>query len=174
MCHVSRCNRCAEQDGNSHQDENRASLAAAYDERFFYLTISCPKVATAAYPSAGPSRQRDTDLSAFDRLELSIDVDRDAMSSWQLTVDSRGWANDACLTHESWNPTWHIAVQQSAAAWIVEAAIPLDELTSESVTTGAAWAVAVRRHIPGSGTEAWPATVHEPATPQSYGLLVFE
>jgi hypothetical protein len=162
------------QEGSPYQKEDHGSLAAAYDERFFYLTISCPTVVKIADSTAGESRRRDTDLSAFDRVELSIDVNRDAMSSWLLTVDSRGWANDACLTHDSWNPTWHIAVQQTASAWIVEAAIPLSELTSENINAGAAWAVAVRRHVPGNGTHAWPTTEHKAARPQSFGLLVFE
>jgi hypothetical protein len=155
-------------------EASTGSLAAAYDKRFLYLGVSCPKVAAVDYPTSERTRQRDTDLSVFDRVAFSIDTNRDAMSAWHLTIDSRGWANDACVTYDSWNPTWHIAVGSTADSWTVEAAIPLEELTTETITTGAAWAVAVRRHTPEGGTQAWPASVHATATPQSFGLLVFD
>ena len=155
-------------------ENTTGSLAAAYDSRFLYLGVSCPKVAAVAYPTSTQTRQRDTNLSAFDRIALSIDTNQDAMSAWQLTIDSRGWANDSCLQHASWNPTWHIAVQPTGDSWTVETAIPLEELAAETTTAGAAWAVAVRRYTPGSGTQAWPTTVHATPTPQSFGLLLFE
>ena len=149
-------------------------LKAACDAHFLYLAISCKKVAAVTYPPSQGIRRRDSDLSSFDHIALSIDTNRDAMSAWQLSIDSRGWANDACVSHVSWNPRWHIGSAASADNWSVEAAIPLKELTAETTTSGTAWAVAVRRYVPAHRPQAWPPTANGEPTPQSFGLLVFE
>lgn len=145
----------------------QSAIVFAYDEKYFYLAIRCAKQADLAYPVATEKRTYDAELAEHDRVRILIDVDRDYSTWFALTVDHRGFTNDECWGDSSWNPKWFVAAGADPEHWLVEAAIPWAELTATPPTTGAAWAVACERVLPGAS----PATG---ATPRDFGVLLFK
>jgi hypothetical protein len=149
-------------------------LRVARDADYLYLAIQCqrPAAATNAHSPAAV-RQRDTDLSGRDRVEISIDINRDYSSGWHLVIDDRGWANDACQRDPSWNPQWHIARHGSDQAWSLEAAMPWHEIVPP---TGQhpVWLVGVRRVIPQLGIATWPASADARPSWEACGHLLVE
>ena len=122
-------------------------------------------------------RKRDEDLQAFDRVSVMLDLDRDYNSFFHLQIDQRGCLREEChvdgLGDASWNPRWFVAVKSDAAGWQIEAAIPLMELTGETVTLGKAWACNVVRTLPGRGVQAWSTPADVKPRPEGMGLLIF-
>jgi hypothetical protein len=149
-------------------------VVAAYDEKFLYVAYACAKAASAEYEDATTGRERDADLASGDRIELSIDIDRDYVTAWQLSVDHRGRVHDACWGDASWNPKWYVAATQDEDAWYVEAAIPLSELSSTPVRPSTTWAVSMHRVAPSAGEQSWPAASVGRTTFEDGGWLVFE
>jgi hypothetical protein len=126
------------------------------------------------YEPARGARPRDPDLEDRDRVDVLLDIDRDYTTYFRLTVDHRGWARDMCAGDVSWNPNWFIAAEETAEAWTVEAAVPLDQLGRRPPGSGEAWCVNVQRTAPGVGFQAWshPAAVLPRA--DGFGLLIFQ
>jgi hypothetical protein len=147
----------------------------AYDNKFLYLALSCPRASGVDYQPDDRPRSRDADLIEHDRVAFVIDVDRDYTTAFELMVDHRGWCHDACWGDATWNPTWYIAAAGDDASWAVEAAIPLAELTDEPPAAKHVWAVSARRTIPRVGYESWSgdATTAE-TSPERFGLVVFD
>ena len=58
-----------------------------YDEQYLYLAAICEKQKSCDYFADDTPRTYDADLSGHDRLEFSLDVDRDYTSGYRLTVD---------------------------------------------------------------------------------------
>ena len=145
----------------------------AYDAEFLYLAVRCRTVATArAVADEKPSpkkllessrlspassvqtqdtaddrrrpRPRDGDLSAHDRVEIFLDIDRDYAVYYHLAVDDRGWTNDRCWDDATWNPKWYVAVGREEGAWTIEAAIPLGELTDRPPQSGEIWGLGIQ------------------------------
>lgn len=135
----------------------------ACDEKHLYLAARCEKHPELDYIADRRPRTYDADLSELDRVELRLDVDRDYVSCFRLTVDHRGWTNDACWLDESWNPRWYVAAHQDQT-WNFEAAIPWSELTSGPPQSGQVWAVRARRLT--------PAVEREPEA--DFQLLLFD
>jgi hypothetical protein len=150
------------------------SVRFAYDERFLYIAVMCPKSRGTTYTADNAPRPRDADLGAHDRVLVEIDVDRDYTTSYELTIDYRGWTHDACWDDHSWNPSWFVAAASDERAWTAEAAIPLAELGHDLPSNRHAWAVSLRRIAPGVEVATWCG--HGPAerTPDRFGLLRFE
>lgn len=151
-----------------------AAVRLAYDREFLYAAVEVRKVPGCRYePVTGP-RRRDADLSAHDRVEFFLDIDRDYVTSYRLAVDDRGFTREDCWGDASWNPTWFVAAASSNETWTAEIAIPLDQLASATPRKGEAWAIGVQRVVPGVGFQAFsfPAAV-EPI-PQGFGCLLFE
>lgn len=148
-----------------------ANVRWAYDNQFLYVAIRCSKVTGVAYPRNERPRHYDGDVHRYDRVRLAIDLDRDYATWFELYVDSRGWTADRCAGDATWNPQWYVAAAESSdgAAWMVEAAIPFNELTAEPVGASTAWACAATRLPPRS--DAQPDA--EPS-PQDFGLLLFQ
>jgi hypothetical protein len=148
-----------------------AKIRWAYDAKYLYVGMECSKLhATAPEDARGP-RPRDGDVERHDHLRLTIDVDRDYASWFELLVDSRGWTADRCWGDAAWNPQWYVARGESAdgSAWTIEVAIPLAELSAKAPTAGAAWAVTAERWLPGDA----PRSDAE-AGPGEFSLLIFE
>ncbi len=150
-----------------------AEIRFAGDASFLYLAIRCRKAAEITYRSTTRPRSRDADLSAHDRVDVWIDIDRDYQTYYRLTVDCRGWTGDACWGNTSWNPSWFVAAAEDEQEWIVEAAIAWEQLAERPPTAEDAWAVAVQRIIPSVGFQSWtqPASVADPG--ERCGLLLF-
>jgi hypothetical protein len=118
---------------------------------------------------------------------LLVDLDRDYITWFELTVDSRGRTADRCGEDASWNPEWYVAASEARPGedrfastepaevsgpagagdhWTIEAAIAFTSLTDQPPMPGDAWAVAIDRHAP---TVAPPASA-----PADFALLLFQ
>lgn len=105
----------------------------AYDEEFLFVAVRCNRLDTDNYQLSTETRQRDADLSRFDRVRLTLDFDRDLQSEFSFEVDYRGWASESCAGARGWDPNWFIAVGGDKHAWTAEFAIPLQALTPKPV-----------------------------------------
>ncbi|HEY1601070.1 MAG TPA: YCF48-related protein [Pirellulales bacterium] len=151
-----------------------ATAMLAYDDEFLYIAISCRQAPQCRYATDDRTRERDADLSAHDRVELLIDVDRDWTTFYRLSVDHRGWTAEACWHDATWNPRWFVAASTSEENWTVEMAIPLASLSTEAVVPKTAWVLGLQRISPGAGFQSWtrPATVS--LKPEGCGYLIFD
>ena len=161
------------------------SIWLVRDHEFLYLAIRAEKTLHCRYERTALPRTRDANLSAHDRLQLLIDVDRDYNTCFSLQVDHRGWPAEACVVRSEhggipaaatrWNPTWYIAQSESAEDWQIEAAIPLAELTVEPLVPRDHWSIGVSRNLPQGGTVTWPPHASlEPVLPETFGFIEFE
>ena len=60
-------------------------------------------------------QSRDQDLSQVDRVQLSIDVDQDLITSYQLEITDAGRTRDSVDGRTAWQPTWYLDVQRADA-----------------------------------------------------------
>jgi photosystem II stability/assembly factor-like uncharacterized protein len=161
-----------------------AVVMLAYDAEFLYLAARCRQAPTAAGPVAetgegigdgrrAVQRTRDADLSANDRIEILIDVDRDFTTYYRLAIDQRGWTNDRCWDDSTWNPSWFVAAKREAGVWTVEAAIPLAELAGRPPQPGSTWAIGIQRVVPGVGFQSWNSPAAISVLPDGFGYLAF-
>ena len=150
-----------------------AEVMFSGDDQYLYVAVRCRKAAAATYTKMVQPRSRDADLSQHDRVDLWLDIDRDYQTYYRLTVDYRGGTGEVCWGDRSWNPRWFVASAEDQQSWIVEAAIPWDQLTGRRPGAQDAWALAVQRVIPGVGFQSWtqPASVAVPG--ERCGLLLF-
>ncbi len=151
-----------------------AAVMFAYDAEFLYLAVNCRRASAAAYNSSTTARPRDPDLSEHDRVDVLLDPDRDYATYYRLTVDHRGWVQEACLENTAWNPQWYIAAHDDGQAWSVEAAIPWKELAGHAPAKQQAWAVGIQRTIPGVGFQSWSTPAAIRIRPEGFGLLTFD
>jgi hypothetical protein len=156
------------------QEKRQANVRVAYDDAYLYLAIRCPKIEGVDYPTDQQPRPHDGDLSAYDRVRLLLDIDRDYRSYYQLTIDSRGWTAESCYGNTHWNPQWFVASGGDRHSWTAEAAIPLGELVGDPVGPRHVWAVAVDRVVPGVGLQTWVGPTFDQPGPENFGLLIFE
>lgn len=153
---------------NAHASEARL----AYDDEFLYLAVACraPK-GTAA---AKKPRLRDDDLTGRDRVTLLLDLDRAYATPFRFEADERGCARESAWGDKKWNPKWFVAVEPiPSGGWMLEAAIPLAELSATPPRAGETWAFNLVRTLPGQGVQACglPADV-EPRL-EGMGLMRF-
>jgi len=127
-----------------------------------------------AAPAAAGSRPRDADLTAHDRIDLLIDLDRDFATYYQMTIDHRGWTSESCWGDKTWDPTWFVAAAQGDRTWTVEAAIPLEQLTGRLPKPGDVWAIGIQRVAPGAGFQSWTTPAAVVVQPEGFGYMVFE
>jgi photosystem II stability/assembly factor-like uncharacterized protein len=148
----------------------------AYDREFLYISVKCAHPGNRYAPPVKP-RTRDADLRGHDRVSILLDLDRDYCTCYHLQVDQRGCVREDCWGDKTWDPRWFVAVQSEPTCWIVEAAIPLVALSSDSITAGRAWACNVIRVLPGLGVQAWSLPAEAPEEtlrPEGMGLLIFK
>ena len=151
-----------------------AAALLAYDAEYLYVAVSCRRAAGVEYATQEAARQRDADLSKRDRVELLLDLDRDAATWYHLTVDAQGWTADACCEDGSWNPLWYVATATHDDVWTVEIAIPFDQLTRDYPRPKSAWSVGMQRTVPGVGFQSWTRPATPSVTPEGFGLLIFD
>jgi len=151
-----------------------AGLKLAYDDAFLYLACRCRQAPGVDYATSKGPRPRDADLSGHDRLDVLLDLDRDYVSYYRLTVDHRGWNREACWGDPSWNPTWFVAAETKDDTWTVEAAIGLDQLTGRYPRAGDVWALGAQRVAPGVGFQSWSTPASTDVLPEGFGYLIFE
>jgi photosystem II stability/assembly factor-like uncharacterized protein len=129
----------------STSESEKNTVIFANDEGYLYVGVKCVKNSKLSYATDGRARTYDADLSGQDRVRLLLDVDRDYTTYFDLTVDHRGWTNDACWQDKSWNPKWFVAAGGDAGVWTCEVAIPWSELTADPPKIGGAWTVSGER-----------------------------
>jgi photosystem II stability/assembly factor-like uncharacterized protein len=144
----------------------------AYDRDFLYLAVRCRHPAGKQVPKVR-ARPRDADLRPYDRVSLLLDLDRDYSTYFRLEVDQRGCVCEDCWGDLSWNPRWFVAVRSERTEWRVEAAIPMMELSGDTITIGRAWACNVVRTLPGRGVQAFSTPADVQPRPEGMGLLLF-
>jgi len=149
--------------------DNATQIQWARGDEFLYFSIHCQKRKGVTYASEKSPRHYDADLTKQDHVRLSLDLDRDYATCFQLSIDHRGQTADRCWLDASWNPRWFVATSSDDSSWTVEAAIPWSELTSNPPQAHDAWALAAHRP---------PATGNRPPKknldPESFGLLIFD
>ncbi len=107
-------------------------------------------------------------------MDILLDIDRDHVTCYQLTIDHRGWTGEACWGDTSWDPTWFVAAAQDAGSWTAEAALPLDQLTGDYPHTNSAWAIGAQRIVPGAGFQSWNTPAAVEPMPEGFGYLLFK
>lgn len=118
----------------------------AYDDKYFYAGFQCQKIASQLYKTSNRSRPRDADLTHRDRIEFSIDVDRDYLSQNCFVIDHRGWVKESCSGSLGWNPNWFVSQSENEATWTIELAIPLNCLVPEKIAANeTVWALKIAR-----------------------------
>ena len=147
-------------------------IRLARDGEFLYLALRCEKDAGFEYRHPKLPRQHDADLKQQDRVELRLDLDRDYATAFELAIDHRGQTSDTCWLDRTWNPRWFVAVKQDDRHWSIEAAIAWEELVPAAPRVGEAWALSVRRVIPGRQAANW--SDDEQGGSDDFGLLLFE
>lgn len=126
----------------------------AYDDKFLYAGFTCQKIEGQYYNQRKQSRPRDADLTRRDRIELSLDINRDYRSALRFVVDCRGWVWEDCGGSLGWNPTWYVSQSETNSTWTVEFAIPLDQLIPGQIESDSTWAVQIARRAY-SGRDLW-------------------
>ncbi len=119
----------------------------AHDEEFLYVGLTCQKIRGHFYNVRKSARPRDADLKRRDRVELTIDVDRDYRSAYQFVVDHRGWVREGCAGSIGWNPDWFVSQSEDETSWTIELAIPLDIIAASSIDSTTTWAFGLKRRI---------------------------
>jgi len=157
-------------------DKKRPALAKlCWDSEYLYFAASLPRA--KGVRTDGPiqrARHHDEQLDDFDRVMLSLDIDRDRVTYFNFTIDQRGCTSDACWQDPRWNPSWLVAVDGDAAEWRIEAAIPLNELTPWAFAKETAWAVGITRIIPAIGVESWTQPAAVRPHPENFGIVQFD
>lgn len=143
-----------------------------FDSEYIYIAIDCRHAAGRHVPKS-EHRRRDEDLTRFDRVSILLDIDRDYQSCFHLQVDQRGCVFEECWGDATWDPKWFVAHSSNETGWIIEAAMPLAELTSELPSARTAWACQVTRIMPGRGLQSWSWPADATPVPQGMGLLLF-
>jgi hypothetical protein len=119
-------------------------------------------------------RPRDSDLSAHDRVDLLIDIDRDYATYYRFTVDQRGWTAESCFGDSSWNPDWYVASREDDETWTVEFAIPLEQIVEKLPQPREVWAIGIQRTSPGVGFQSWTTPASTEIRPEGFGYLIFD
>ncbi|MEN6494254.1 MAG: YCF48-related protein [Thermoguttaceae bacterium] len=151
-----------------------ATAMLAYDNEFLYLAVRCRQAPGAKYASASGPRPRDPDLSAQDRVELLVDLDRDFTTYYRLAIDQRGYVREDCWGDVSWNPQWFVTAATADGVWSAEAVIPLEQLTGQYPAPNAVWAVGLQRIVPGVGFQSWNHPASAQGMPEGFGYLLFQ
>lgn len=151
-----------------------ASVMLGYDAQFLYVAVTCRRAPGVKYAATPGPRPRDPDLSAQDRVDLLLDLDRDYATYYRLSIDHRGWTGDGCWGDRTWDPTWFVAAGGDQQSWTAEAAIPLEQLTGHFPKSPTVWAVGMQRTVPGVGFQSASTPASPEVIPEGFGLLVFQ
>ncbi|HLJ92382.1 MAG TPA: hypothetical protein VKU02_04235, partial [Gemmataceae bacterium] len=143
-----------------------------FDKDFLYVALRCGHPA-GRYVAPVKPRPHDADLRPYDHVSLILDLDRDYSTYFRLEVDQRGCVCEDCWGDRTWDPHWYVALHSERTYWQVEAAIPLTELTADTVAFGRTWACNVVRVLPGRGVQAWSQPAGVEPRPEGMGLLMF-
>lgn len=146
---VGQAPRATGNSGESNERDADCLCMLAWDEQFLYFAARLERHQPGRRVSPATARQHDEDHQDRDRIELCVDTDRDYLTAFRFVIDESGRTSEQCWWLNRWNPDWFVAVDSDDSAWRVEAAIPLNELSSPTVRPGMLWSVRLRRVLPG-------------------------
>ncbi len=144
----------------------------AYDDEFLYIALECQHPEAGFRPKVG-RRERDADVSPYDRVEVLMDLDRDYATCYRFRIDQRGALAEDCWDDANWNPRWYVAFKSSPGGYAAEIAIHLSDLTVELNPSGKVWAMNTVRIVPGRGMQAAAMPADVTPRPEACGLLMF-
>jgi hypothetical protein len=137
----------------------QTQVMLAHDDEYLYVAAICHRSAPQTPRGSATQssrRKRDQLGDEPDQFHFALDLDRDCRTSYGFAVDALGSFADQIGEDRLWNPTWYLAHASSELNWIVEAAIPLDQLGPKpGTTTEAAWGLSVRRRLADGTIESW-------------------
>ncbi len=151
-----------------------AVVMLAYDAEYLYVAARCRRARVQEQDMPAGPRVPDADLSARDRVEVFLDVDRDFTTYYRLAVDEFGWTNDRLWGDSTWNPGWFVAAKRDKDRWSIEAAIPLAELAGRPPQPREVWSLGIQRIVPGVGFQSWTTPASIAVLPDGFGYLQFQ
>ena len=107
------------------QMKNSDVVFFAHDTQFLYLIARMNKQPNVRYDHQKKRRTRDANLQNRDRIEITLDCDRDGRTGFRFVMDHRGWVNESFDAISDWDPDWYVSQLEDDSSWTVEAAIPL-------------------------------------------------
>lgn len=122
-------------------DGTRAWIA--YDDRALYVAFRCPHPAGSALKA--DAQEHDGKSWLDDSIEVFLDPDHDHKGYYQFTVNSLGVIRDSRGTDPSWESGARAAVVRRADAWLIELAIPYDNLAL-TLDVGQVWGINLVRN----------------------------
>ena len=139
-------------------------IRLAYDEEYVYVAMQCPtsRFETDPFAQQSDAKNRDQDLKDVDRLLLSIDTDRDLITSMQLQVSDSGRTHDAIDGNPHWQPTWYRDTKRDQDQLTIEIAILRRDLVELPIPPGDTWFLSARILTAGddADTELMPHPRH--------------
>ena len=147
---------------NSRLLGNTKTVQCAFDDQYVYFAIRSPidQLTTLSQDGAQQTKVRDKDLTQCDRIELSIDTDRDLFTSYQLTFTADGRTHDSIDSQPEWQPTWYVASQATQGSIDSEVAIARRDLASLPIMEGESWFI--RINIIPAGQRSPPVCMPNP------------
>lgn len=134
----------------------QTDIRITFDDEWLFVWISCERDPLIKQSEPAARRNYDSDLSNEDRVRLTLDVDRDRVTTFQFEIDQRGLTRDACWGLPQWNPRWFVAQHQTETHWLSEFAIPIEELTANPRVMGNHWCVGMERQSGNRILGEWP------------------
>ena len=121
-------------------------MQVAYDEDFLYVAMQCP---SSQLQPDNPNQvslktTRDHDLHMVDRIHLSIDTDRDLLTSMQLQISGSGRTHDAIDGNAEWQPTWYLDTHREHNLVSIEIAIERRDLVELPIPVETTWFLSPR------------------------------
>jgi hypothetical protein len=116
----------------------RSLPQVAYDEEYLYVAWQCPSADIRAddFDRSRSSKVRDHDLTNLDRIEISLDLDHDLMTSMRFATTDAGRTFDAVDQHSQFDPTWYIDVAREGANVNFELAIQRRDILDLPIVPG--------------------------------------
>jgi hypothetical protein len=145
----------------------------AFDDSWLFVYIRCERDTQTKRSQPAVRREYDSDLTGEDRVRLTLDIDRDRMTTFQFEIDQRGLTRDACWELTQWNPRWFVAQHHTDSHWMSEFAIPISELCRNERIAGSQWCVGVERKSGERSLGTWPSVKQRNFNPIDFGILQF-
>jgi photosystem II stability/assembly factor-like uncharacterized protein len=156
-----------------HFPQPGTEVRIAFDEEWLFVWICCERDTSAKRSAPATRREYDSDLSHEDRVRLTLDIDRDRITTVQFEVDQRGLTRDTCWGLTQWNPRWFVAQHHTDSHWMSEFAIPLSDLCANNRVAGTQWCVGIERHSGERALGHWPQSRGPLLRPIDLGILQF-
>ncbi|NPV53399.1 MAG: family 10 glycosylhydrolase [Firmicutes bacterium] len=152
----------------------QTSVAVCYDDSRLYIALRMaderPDLISASVTS------RDGPVFYDDSVEVFLDPAHTHSFYYHFAVNLFGTQYDSySRTGPSWNGTWRARASTTGDGWVMEMAIPIDEIAKSRPTAGTIWGANFNRTMlrlqEFSGWAFTPGTFHAPSF---FGDIIFE